>query len=205
MHHVNQYQNYGVFIYECDVKSMWEKWCLGIWCGDWAELPLLIYSLCSSKWRLRDLRRPARPTCGCLLYWCIHFVAVTKGSSCLSSLAGFFFHPYLHIDWAKDPHFSMSIRSAVHPPTSSPPCLLSACTQQFHESPQVHTISPLLLPLCWLHTRNLPKQNNPPIYRFALSLQRQQLKQKVPCRQLMLCHVFLPSHSFHCCWWLSPH
>ena len=79
---------------------------------------------------------------------------------------------------------------------------LLAGIQQFHESPQVYTTSLLLLPLCWLHTRKLPKQNNPPIYGYVLLVQRQQLKQKVPCRQLMLCHVFLPSHSFHCRWWL---
>ena len=41
---------------------------------------------------------------------------------------------------------------------------LLAGIQQFHESPQVYTTSLLLLPLCWLHTRKLPKQNNPPIY-----------------------------------------
>ena len=142
--------------------------------------------------------------CGCLLYWCIHFVAVTKGPSCLSSLASFFFHPYLHVDWAKGLHCSMSIRSAMHPPTSNPPrFLVSRHTAiSWVTSAQVYTTSLLLLPLCWLHTRKLPKQNNPPIYSFVLLVQRQQLKQKVPCRQLMLCHVFLPSHSFHCRWWL---
>ena len=61
--------------------------------------------------------------CGCLLYWCIHFVAVTKGPSCLSSLASFFFHPYLHVEC------TLQLLTLL--------AFLLAGIQQFHESPQL--------------------------------------------------------------------
>ena len=90
--------------------------------------------------------------CGCLLYWCIHFVAVTKGPSCLSSLASFFFHPYLHVDWAKDLHCSMSIRSAMHPPTSNPPrFLVSRHTAISWVASSLHDISALVATVLIAH------------------------------------------------------